>query len=157
MSESTKLTPEYEAAVTALADHKENRRFLNDSCAHAKLLANLMVGRAKAGDETLIYSGELGKDCFKDALISSKGRVRVVLDSKDGKALIDSLPVAVKDRVELRLATTKGEHHFFVSNNSFRYETDDNDSTAVANFNEPETVAKLKALFELMWGTAIAI
>ncbi|MDO8811901.1 MAG: hypothetical protein Q7J38_07740 [Gallionella sp.] len=151
------VTAEYRVAVTALATNKENRRFLNDSCEHAKLLADLMIGCAQNDDETVIYSGELGKDCFENALVSSQGKVRILLDNKSGNEIINSLPENVKARIEVRMIKHPCDEHFFVSGNSFRYETDHEESTAVANFNEPETAIKLKALFNNMWDQAIGI
>lgn len=152
------VTTEYRDAVTALATNKENRRFLNDSCEHAKLLAELMVGRAQNDNEdTVIYSGELGKDCFNNALVTSQGKVRILLDNKSGNEIINSLPENVRARIEVRMTKHPCDEHFFVSGNSFRYETDHEKSTAVANFNEPETANKLKALFNNMWDQAIGI
>lgn len=156
--DTQQMMEEYRKAVTALADTKENRRFLNDSCEHAKDLANLMVGRAQSDDESLIYSGELGKGCFNDALTTSKGKIRILLDDRKGIAVVKSLPKGVQDRIEVRIVEQQPRgNHFFVSGQSFRYETDHVDSTAVANFNEPDTVEKLTLLFDDMWGQAIGV
>lgn len=157
-AETTSLvTEEYRDAVTQLAINKEERRFLNDSCDHAKLLAELMIGKSLSDDKVEIYSGELGRNCFTDALLSSKASIRILLDSNNGVAVINGLPDEVRDRIEFRLVNAPCANHFFVSGNSFRYEKDHCDSTAVANFNEPETVTKLSNLFNIMWEQAIAV
>jgi len=79
------FTNEYKAAVTALADKKQNRRFLNDSADHAKLISDLMIGRACEDDEVFIYSGALGKGCYDESIQNSKARqIRVLLDDKAG-------------------------------------------------------------------------
>lgn len=153
---NTQVTQEYREAVTALADNQEDRRFLNDSRAHAKLLAELMIGRATEDTETCIYSGSLGKGCFAEALSSSEGTIRVLLDSKEGLDITNALDELVRNRLKVKIAELPHSNHFFISGNSFRYEKDHNDATAIANFNEPETVKKLKALFDSMWSAAVA-
>jgi hypothetical protein len=145
------VTPEYLQAVTNLADKEVNRRFLNDSSAHAKLLACLMIGRTKVGEDALIYSGGLGKGVFDDAFKDAQGSIRVLLDSGEGIEIIKSLPDEVKRRIEVKKTAKASKNHFFVAGNSFRYELNHDSATAVANFNEPETVAKLQTLFNTMW------
>lgn len=147
----TKVTEEYRTAVTALADNKENRRFLNDSSDHAKLLADLMIGRAKKGEEVLIYSGAMRDGCFVDALKSFKGTARILLDSSDGLGVINGFSKEICERIQAQVLEKRDGNHFFVAGASFRYEMDHNDATAIANFNEPATVEKLKDRFESLW------
>lgn len=155
VSESVKVTPEYEAAVTKFADEKKNQRFLNDSRDHARLLAKLMIGRTNEYDDVLIYSKCLPASCFGDALKHSKsGNIRIILDDAGMAKEIDNLPREVNDRIKLRIFEGVDGAHFFVAGNSFRLEIDHDNAKAVANFNEPSAVKKLTQRFESLWGVA---
>lgn len=150
------LPQEYIDAVTKLSEEKTNRRFLNDSGEHAKLLIDLMIGKSKPGEEVSIYSGELKACCFGDALKTAQGDIRVLLDDEAGLSVISSLPEDVKKRVEYRLVNNKDQSHFFIAGTAMRFERNHDDATAVANFNEPEDKLNiLRARFEQMWESAI--
>lgn len=149
------VTPEYEKAVTELADRKENRRFLNDSSDHAKLLIDLMIGRSGENDSVLIYSGELKRECFGSSLQNSKAHIRIVLDDPKGLDAIATLQEDVQRRIEARLLRKKAGNHFFIAGSAMRYELSHDDATAVANFNEPPVeLDKLRARFEKLWTEA---
>lgn len=151
---------QYIKAVTELADTKTNRRFLNDSSEHAKLLSNLMIGRAGREDEVFIYSGALGHQCFNQSLLLCQAeKIRILLDEAAGQSVIDAMPDNVKSRIELRIVPQKNRwnHHFFVAGTAYRYEKDHQDTTAISNFNEPEMIIRLKEIFDKMWNIAHAI
>ena len=149
------VTSEYRKAVTELADKKEDRRFLNDSSDHAKLLIELMIGRAKTGDEVLIYSGKLKAECYRESLINSSATIRVLLDDTAGESIITALPSDLQNRIECRIVKNKDGNHFFIAGSAMRFELDHDDATAVANFNEPDTeLRKLRDRFEKMWDEA---
>jgi hypothetical protein len=150
----TPVTPEYKAAVTKLAHEQKNQRFLNDSPDHAKLLAKLMIGRAKENDDVLIYSKSLPSFCYDDALQDSKSHnIRVILEDESGVAVIDNLPEAVKAHVEHRVLATPNGAHFWVAGKSFRLELDHQKAKAIANFSDPEAVQTLRARFEKLWSS----
>lgn len=152
------VTPEYRKAVTELAEKKENRRFLNDSSDHAKLLIELMVGRAQESDEVIIYSGSLKAECFDESLRATAATIRILLDDAKGIDVIDALPPDVRSRVQVRVVRTKDGNHFFVAGSAVRYELSHDDATAVANFNEPPAeLQKLRERFERMWKDAAAV
>jgi hypothetical protein len=149
------VTPEYRKAVTELAEKNENRRFLNDSRDHAKLLIDLMVGRSQENDEVLIYSGELKTECFGDSFQNAKGKIRVVLDSAKGLEVIAALPPALRNRIEPRILKEPDGNHFLVAGRAMRFELSHDDATAVANFNEPESeLQKLRDRFSRLWDLA---
>lgn len=150
------LPQEYIDAVTKLANDKTNRRFLNDSGEHAKLLIDLMIGKSKQGEQVIIYSGELKANCFGDALKTAKGDIRILLDDNAGFSVIKNLPEDVQKRIQVKLVEQKDQSHFFISGTAMRFERNHNDATAVANFNEPEEkLTILRSRFEQMWESAI--
>lgn len=149
---STKVTPEYESAVTKLADEHINQRFLNDSHDHAKLLAKLMIGRASENDEVLIYSRSLPPSCFGEALRHSKSEnIRIILDDEIGKEEISKLSIDDGGRIKSQVLGVPDGAHFWVAGNSFRLEIDHGNAKAVANFNDPVAIQILKARFEKLW------
>jgi hypothetical protein len=150
------VSKEYIEAVTKLAKNKTNRRFLNDSGDHAKLLIDLMVGNSQEGDDVLIYSGELKQSCFEDALKTGKGNIRILLDDIKGLSVIEKLPESSRNRIEIKQIQEKDGNHFLVSGTSVRYELSHDDATAVANFNEPiDELQALQTHFNEMWGSAV--
>lgn len=141
------LKQEYIDEITGLADANENRRFLNDSTVHADLLIRLMVGRAQTG--TLIYTGSLPEESYREALAVAQGRIRILADDEDGAAWVRE---AFPDKVELQAPKQPiGDHFFVVDGRSFRLELDHGKATALANFNEPDVCEKLTKRFERAW------
>lgn len=149
---------EYRKSVTELANKGVSRRFLNDSKEHAKLLADLMIGRAKDNEEILIYSGQLEEPCFNDALRDSRGPIRIVLESDNELSVLEKLPEEAKGRIEARVLNPgkARKNHFFVVGSSFRLELDHGKATAMANFNEPKAADQLRKHFEQLWEQAEA-
>lgn len=158
--DTSKVSQEYIDAVTALADKKENRRFLNDSSEHAKLLANLMIGRKTDSDDCVIYSGSLPLSCFKDAIIAAHGKIRVLVDDE---ANIEALEKEIPDfehKLEIRKIAQRHAsqiNHFFVCGSAFRYEMNHSHATAISNFNEPEVTNSLTTSFNTMWDGSSAV
>ena len=150
----SKLTTEYVDAVTELANSKTNRRFLNDSAEHAKLLANLMIGKSSEEDTALIYSGELKEPCFNEALKSARGKIRILLDDPKGLEVLAT--ISNRNRIQVRIAKPNQQkiNHFFVCGSAFRVELDHGKATALANFNEQSVVDQLRAQFDISWEIA---
>ena len=146
---STEPSQEYIEAITRLADAKVNQRFLNDSASHAKLLSDLMIGRAEK--ETIIYSKCLKEAYFKDALAKAKGKVRILVDNADAAEWVRALGVHITVRSTSRPI---GQHFFVVDGESFRMELDRDPKIAVANFNEPTACSALRKRFDKSWGSA---
>lgn len=152
---TTKVTPGYKTAVTKFADEQINQRFLNDSIDHAKLLAGLMIGRAKESADVLIYSEKLPSECFGDAISNSRSEnIRIILDDKKGIEEINKLPDAIKSRIQYRVLETSDGAHFWVAGNSFRLEMDHGSAKAIANFNDYDAIETLSSRFEKLWLTA---
>lgn len=148
----------YEEDVRALANGRVDKRFLNDSADHAKIIAEVMLG-ASTAEECLIYSGGLTKDCYGQALEKFNGqRVRVIVEQEQSVETVkrDYAPLLASRKLLLKVLFNQDGHfdeinHFFVSGDSFRYELDHPNARAISNFNEPETAQQLKANFEKMW------
>lgn len=151
------VSEEYFNAVVAAKANGIDKRFLNDSLSHAKLLADLMIGEANTEDDVRIYSGSLSRDCYDEALRSSKAKsVHVLVDAdkaEAAKANYDRIGVAGNPKIKVRVYDQKAHYsHFFVSGHSFRLELSDKDATAVANFNDQsEVLGKLSGTFDAMW------
>jgi hypothetical protein len=147
---------EWEKAVTMLADAHENRRFLNDSVAHAKILAGLMIGRSK--DSALIFSGSLREDCYGESLGKASGKLRILVEDAGNLGWIARLPNAGQIEVRKVGARAPAANHFFVADAaSFRLERDHKKASALANFNEPDTCQVLTARFNVVWPEAEAV
>ena len=149
---------EYIEAVTALADNKTNKRFLNDSSAHARLLADLMIGRGNS--DSLIYSKNLPISCYRDAIleaVNAKKKVKVLVEeSIDNLSWKKTIP-NFETFIDIKKITPSfiGQiNHFFVSGHAFRYEKDHDQATAISNFNEPSVAASLKDSFMFMWNAS---
>ena len=150
----------YESELKELAESKTNKRFLNDSTEHARIVAKYMIGRSDA-QECLIYSGTLGHSLYSEVLptfaATPQKKIRVLLQQKsidqvraDFKALIE------QHRLEVKVLSDPENifvnvPHFFTVGDAFRYELDHQATRAISNFHEPETAQKLKDLFERMW------
>lgn len=146
-----RLPDEYIIAIADMAEGHEDRRFLNDSQAHAALLIDSMIVRAKTTGETRIYSGSLKAECFKEVLMSGSQKIRILVDNMDAaQKTIESMG-KLDDRVQILPVVKKWTNHFFTMGDSFRYELDDGKAAAVANFNEPAIVKKLNERFDTMW------
>lgn len=156
-SKSARVSPEYEAAVTKLADEHKNQRFLNDSHHHAKLLADLMIGRATEYDDVLIYTRSLPTSCYGDALKNSKSKnIRIVLDDASGVSEIESLPKEVQSRINYCVLQAADGAHFFVAGDAFRLELDHHNAKAVANFNDPDAIEVLGGRFNNLWSSTVS-
>lgn len=154
-----KVTPEYKAAVTKFSDDHKNQRFLNDSIAHAELLATLMIGRAETEDEVAIYSGKLPSSCFGTGLSNTKsGNVRIIIDDKEAAVEeITKLKDNLKSRIHFKVLSNADGAHFFVAGDSFRLEIDHGNAKAVANFNDLDAVGILKSRFEQLWNESVDV
>lgn len=154
-----KLPEAYITAIVDLAENDIDRRFLNDSDVHASLLIDCMIGESVETDEIRIYSGTLRAECFEDVLRASKNHKIRILVEEYPKAIkvLESLSLGPTDmtHIELLSVAEKSNNHFYtVGEKHFRFETNHERASAVANFNEPETVAKLNARFDEMWESA---
>lgn len=151
----TKVTPEYKAAITMWANERNEKRFLNDSCDHAQLLASLMIGRSDRDDDVLIYSKNLPTSCFSEALVNSKSNnIRIVVENEGAVKEIKNLPEELQKRINCRVAKVAEGAHFWIAGDSFRLEMDHEKATAIASFNDPEAIAKLRMRFDRLWANA---
>jgi hypothetical protein len=144
---------EYVDAVNNLFNIKKNERFMNDSCAHAELLADLIIGQTSSQAEALIYSGELPISCYKSAIEQTKAtKIKILLDNLDeNKFTVFGDKLLNKIEFRQKKESIKGMNHFFVCGDAYRYEKDHNVGTAISNFNEPSMVKKLTESFNKMW------
>lgn len=169
-----KLPQDYVEAVTLLADEQVNRRFLNDSNAQAGLVSMLMVSHNPGHNEVLIYSESLEPAFYRDILLNTTARFRVIFCNTKALELLKPLPKDVQNRIEYRASSTPRGERFMVVGNAFRYqlaeishlmfgkiiqyEPDARRSSSelfvVCNFNEPGSARKLRDRFEAMWDEA---
>lgn len=152
------VTKEYFKAVVAAKAGSINKRFLNDSLSHAKLLADLMIGEASTDDDVRIYSGALSRECYDEALRSSKAKsIHILVDDANAAQInLKKIRKDIDSNICVRVYDQKTHYpHFFVAGNSFRLELSCEDATAVANFNDQSEVRdKLTDTFDLLWKTA---
>jgi hypothetical protein len=148
----------YSDAVRALAINKTDKRFLNDSAAHAKIIAEFMLGNSTS-DDCQIYSGRLVKECYGDALSKFSGnKIRVIIDHTSASDTIkeDFADLIASKKLSVRILNNANSqfdnvNHFFITGSGYRYELDHDQARAISNFNEPTTTEKLKVIFEKMW------
>lgn len=154
-STESRVTPEYAAAVTKLADEHVNQRFLNDSHDHANLLSGLMIGRTKEYDDVLIYSNSLPFSCYGDALKrAGSGNIRIILEDASSAEEIKNLSTDHPDCIHYRVLDTTDGAHFWIAGSAFRLEMDHDKAKAIANFNDPEAIKILRERFEKLWAIA---
>lgn len=155
------VTKEYFKAVVAAKAGSIDKRFLNDSLSHAKLLADLMIGEAGTDDDVRIYSGALSRECYDEALRSSKAQsIRILVDDAEAARInFEKIRQGIDSKIDVRVYDQKTHYpHFFVAGNSFRLELSDEDATAVANFNDHSEVrGKLTHTFDVLWKTAVPL
>ncbi|KAF3977132.1 MAG: hypothetical protein HFP77_09040 [Methylococcales symbiont of Iophon sp. n. MRB-2018] len=156
---SAEVTPEYKEAIIKLSDNHQNQRFLNDSIAHAELLATLMIGIAEINDDVIIYSGSLLPSCFRLGLSKTKSEnVRIVLDDKEAATKEKEKFKDDKNiQIKLKDSSKADEAHFFVAGESFRLEIDHGKAKAVANFNDRDAISILKVRFDYLWAASIDV
>ena len=150
-----------EAYITAIVDSAENnidRRFLIDSDVHVSLLIDCIIAESVETDEICIYNDTLQNKCFEDIIRASKNhKIRILVEEyQKGIKVLESLSLDITDMAHIELLQTdkKGNNYFYtVGEKHFRFETE-YERSSVVNFNEPETVAKLKARFNNMWESA---
>ena len=148
---------EYVNAAATAQEKQLNMRFLNDSHDYAKLLADLMIGRATTRHDVAIFTRGLDRSCYVDALKDTQAnKVRVVAqDASVVQSNLALLPAEARNRIEVRIQpeiqTAESEAHFFVAGKSYRYELDHTKATAVANFNDALSTQNLMGKFNALW------
>ncbi|MFZ3043690.1 MAG: hypothetical protein WA058_01100 [Minisyncoccia bacterium] len=153
-----KGTPsEWYYEVQKWAERRVNERFLTDSNDQAFWTVFLMISHVREEDTVLIYSRALEHHFFLQALCQSKCHIDIILDDVRGVEVIAALPQSFLSRIEWRISSSACGRHFLVAGDSFRYDGDDQSDElyAICNFNEPETVQKLRARFKDIWGNAL--
>lgn len=152
------LPHDYVKAIFDYSINSVNRRFLNDSGIHAKLLIEVMLDSGKPDDEIRIYSGSLNADCYPDALSHTEStKIKILVDDiAAGEIVLNKLDPSVMKKIEIRKSGDKDHtnHFYTVGQKCFRYELDHGKATAIANFNEPTSASTLNDRFDKMWSNA---
>lgn len=132
-----------------------DKYFPNHSEKHAKLLADMMIGTA-INDEVYIYSEKLPMECYERAIKNCKANISILLEEDE------NIPAEIKSNSRIKIKLLNKDllgksPHFFVTGNSFRYETDPKIAAAVANFNNTKGAEILKQNFKILWEKSYAI
>ena len=128
--------------------NQTNKRFYNDNKDCAKFLINLMIGTAE--DNVYIYSGNLPEYYYGQAFKSTNAKtINILVDNDTDVNWVNEYKNKNKKikYTKLKESTNTPNHFFLVDKKSFRYETNKKVGTAIANFNEEETVSKGIRLF----------
>jgi hypothetical protein len=126
---------------------KKDEVIFNDSPEHARLLLDLMIGKAKKGDDVFIFSGSLHENAFRDALTATNGNLHIIVEQEPSTA-IKNILTNKGFSYKLLPEGHPRMNHFVVSGNSFRSEINHDDGTAVANFNNPALADFLKKRYQ---------
>jgi hypothetical protein len=142
------LPIDYIVAVTELAIRKEDRRFMNDSIEHARLLVDLMIGDADSGEQVYVFSEQLKDEAYTNAIRVTQGVVHALVEKEPS----DEMKTLLLERgFECKVLPegAAGEiQHFLVAGNAFRVEIDHNKAQALANFNGVEMANFLKKRYQ---------
>lgn len=166
----------YRKMINQYAKGKTNERVPNGKAAHAGILLDAMLDNAKEG--VRIVTGRLIEKVYghvnfimsaKSFLMKKNAKLEIIILNTPEKpieehALVVALkeykkkcPEKYKGQVNIIMAPPKmsSTKHFAVMDKTgFRFEFDDNEVKAVANFNEPETAKRLYESFERLLITA---
>lgn len=146
----------YEDAVRFIENNNVNRRFLNNTYEHVRLVVELMIGRMMDGDEVLIYTSTLPA-FYEVALRNPKCKLRILVDNIHGMNAVRILRSEVSCRIDCRFVSAPEGKYFMSGGSAYRMVVDnDNEFIAVSNFNEPEAVQRLRSRFDRMWECAVS-
>lgn len=165
-----KKQKEYYETIDRCAKEEIDLTIYNSDPKHASYLLKTLFSRAKS--EVCIYTGGLSETVFADQPLINKAveflkdnvshKIQIAFQEKDSKdkifgnvfvkAIISEGPL--KDRLELWQASeyfSDVTNHFTVMDRkAFRYETDHEKKTAVANFGDKESAKSLFDMFEII-------
>ena len=164
---------DYEKAVRAFADGKENFQFTNKGKKHASIVIANLLRTSKS--ECRIYSGKLNSDVTNDSFLV-KALNEFLESDKQLYLMLDEMPDNKSEALKQILNATKNKkrnvsvkidsegvfskqiapvfednvsHHFIVSDSlSYRFEIDAHEFKAICNFNDPNTSNILKTAFD---------
>jgi hypothetical protein len=164
----------YEEIVEFLAKEKVNQRISNGRTEHAISLLKVMFKYAEK--EIRIYTGCLFDgvygdkgllSAFKNFLLDENNKVFVLL--QNNVLNIDEHPM-IQTANDLKKINSRGrfivrhargiyaqesvEHFAVMDKSGFRYELDDENKKAIANFNEPKTASNFIKAFDLAFELA---
>lgn len=142
--------------IEVLSMDQVNEVVVSSSNAYAQLIAGLMVSRATASDQMLIYSEDLSLPFYAEILRSSVCNIKILLDSAEGISVIRMLPHYIQDRIEYRLMEQHYPAHFLVVGNSLRLtEHEKNELHSSSNFCDPKSAAFLRGRFDFYWEESV--
>lgn len=148
---------DYREEVEKLANHEENRRFLIDGENFAKLIVGLMLTKTATTDETCIYSKCLGPEFYCGILRSLKSRTRIILEDPEGIEVIKALPQDIQSLIDFCVTDSPYGEYFISTKSAFWFAAppNNNELSAICNFNEPETIQVLRERFEKLWKSSV--
>jgi hypothetical protein len=141
----------------AIKNYKEqaNKRFYNDNKECAKFLINLMIGTAKK--DVKIYSGGFSEEYYQHAIKNTKATVVVLVDDNSNISWTKNYDNVTCHTISQNNTEEESNHFFLVDGKAFRYETNKKVGTAIANFNEEDTVKKGIKRFNKMLSNALPV
>ena len=166
---------DYYGIVERCASNLENFQIANGKAEHARHIIKLFFD--VAANKVRLYSGNLtettpsGVDVYRlDKLIQSAirflrlpdAKLQILLQHELDKGPNHSLLTAIRekgllDKVEIRQIdssdslATKGMHFMTVDDRSYRLETDDCNTLAIANFWDPKLAKRLGKVFDTVF------
>jgi hypothetical protein len=159
---------EYRKIASKYAENSTNQRIPNGKKDHAAILIELLFDHAKR--DVRIFSGDLCTEVFgchevqnaTERFLNNPGAsLKILIQKEHDESWLEnhSYGKFLKEKasdfsgsVSVRQAVgnySDNINHFATKDDSsFRYETDHNESRAIANFNEPETTTGLNKVFD---------
>lgn len=159
---------DFKKRVKAAAAVKANKPLYNSSLDHAAVLAEQMFFSAEK--EVCLLSGELNPKVYgRDDVVEAATlfaadpdhKLNILLeetsaDDRAGHPFFDEFFTKKRDNVKFRLAPKALQeaykfHFMVVDSDSYRFERDKSEPTAVAAFGDSEGGENLREIFETLW------
>jgi hypothetical protein len=162
----SRLLLQYSTEVAGLALNRENLRFANSSSAHAQVILEYIFKTAQTN--VCVFTGSASEAIYAaDEVVEAAreflARNNTVLEIKsDAPGTLDRTlnrllyemhaDTKLKGQLLVHLEPVVEKHNYFcvADNRMYRLETNDGQSTAVANFNEPLLAETLRQRFSLL-------
>lgn len=141
---------EYELTVIKLCKEKSNKKIVNSSFSHNKLLTIAMIMHASENDRICILSSSLPNEVY-DTLKTTKSNI---IDLLVDRILPDDhwiFNFIKNDQRNIRIFLTENvvsRHFLCTSSNAFRFEPDNREKTSIACFNDQQSSVKLLGYFD---------
>ena len=135
----------YRDSALRLALDRVDERLPNRSYDHAKILIEVMLSNARCDEDVYIYSGDLPKDVYSPWIEASRAqKISILIDNNTDLTWLAPTQAKRGNSLTVRTIARQRPNHFLCTTGGFfRYETNAENYTAEANFNEPEVVQKL--------------